>query len=128
MPGPTSYSFESYKRKFFTFDFWDSVFVKISTTLTSVKVWGLIAVTWISTWLLLHGYLDGGNWTTTITAVYATIYGMREIFKISKLNTEFSDVMVDGEDEDSGPGRLHRTTGRNMVSSELPDDGFQIIK
>ena len=55
---------DDYKRQFFTRNFWDSVAVKLVTIFVSVKVWGLLAITSISTWLLVNGYIEGGHWVT----------------------------------------------------------------
>jgi len=83
-------------RMFFTRRFWDGVVTKLVETFISVKVWGLITITTLSTLLLLNGYIDGGQWTTVITAIYATIYGVREVYKISSireyLNSEETDT------------------------------------
>ena len=76
---------KNFYSRFFSKEFWDDVFTKLVATMISVKVWGLITVTIISTWLLINGYIDGGNWTTVMTGVFGIIYGMREIFKISKI-------------------------------------------
>ena len=72
--------------RFFTAIFWDGVGTKIVETLISVKVWGLVATTSISTWLLLNEYIMGGEWVTLNTCVYATIFGVREIYKIARVN------------------------------------------
>ena len=65
---------------------------KLFFTLISVKVWGLVACTWVSTYLILNnpidpaakeGLIDGGEWVTFNTTVWALIFGMKEIFKIS---------------------------------------------
>lgn len=68
-------------------EFWIDVFVKIIRTLISVKVWGLIGVPAFSTVLLIKGYLDSADWTTVNTTTISVIYGMREFFKISNLES-----------------------------------------
>jgi hypothetical protein len=79
--------------------FWPAWYGKILFTLISVKVWGLVASMAVSTWLLLihhrsepwriggmiieHG-INGAQWVTFNTTVWALIYGMKEIFKIAE--------------------------------------------
>ena len=72
--------------RFFTASFWDGVSTKLVETFISVKVWGLVAITSISTWLLLNGYIQGSEWATVITGVYMTIFGVREIYKVARVN------------------------------------------
>ena len=71
--------------RLFTFVFWDGIATKIVESITSVKVWGLAAVTIVGTWLLINNFITGTNWATAITGVYGVIFGMREVFKISKV-------------------------------------------
>jgi TctA family transporter len=68
-------------------------FEKLFFTVISVKVWGLIAGTTISTILLFRGYLTGGQWATFNTTVWGLIFGMKEIFKISN-NREQSQQRI----------------------------------
>lgn len=75
--------------------FWAKWGSKLLFTLISVKVWGLIGATWISTWLLLnHDVIEvggetfefginGGQWMTFNTTIWALIFGMKEVFRIS---------------------------------------------
>ena len=74
---------ESYAMASLTF--WDNIGVKIVETITSIKVLGLATMTSLSTYLLVHGHIDGGQWTTTNTAIYGLIFGMREAFKLSQI-------------------------------------------
>lgn len=74
----------------------DGIFIrkwlsKLLFTLISVKVWGLAASIGISTYLLcLHQGggekgigISGAQWVTFNTTVWALIFGMKEIFRIS---------------------------------------------
>lgn len=80
--------------------FWACWGSKLLFTLISVKVWGLIASIAISTWLLSNGEtitvgsgeaaeivtiggITGEQWLTFNTTVWALIFGMKEIFRIS---------------------------------------------
>lgn len=79
--------------------FWKKFFSKLLFTLISVKVWGLVASTTVSTWLLLiHNAnapyqvgetvfergINGAQWVTFNTTIWALIFGMKEIFRISE--------------------------------------------
>ncbi|MCT4637439.1 MAG: hypothetical protein N4A72_07005 [Bacteroidales bacterium] len=57
---------------------------KLLFTAISVKLWGLIAGTWLSTWLLLNNHIKDSHWLTFNTTIWALIFGMKEIFRISE--------------------------------------------
>lgn len=80
---------------FFSKKFWDGVFVKLIETCISVKVWGLVSVMVVATWLLINKFIDGSNWTTVVTGTFGIIYGMREIFKISRIKELVSKDVVE---------------------------------
>ena len=61
---------------------------KILFTLISVKIWGLVIGTWLSTWLLLSDKISGGQWVTFNTTIWALIFGMKEIFRITGLTMD----------------------------------------
>lgn len=65
--------------------FWVSVFVKVVITFTSVKVWGLFSILYVSVRLLKEGYIEGGDFATIITVTWSTIFAMREVFKTGNL-------------------------------------------
>lgn len=56
---------------------------KLMFSLISVKVWGLVGGTWVSSWLLVNNWIDNIHWITFNTTVWGLIFGMKEIFKIS---------------------------------------------
>lgn len=91
-----------YKRQFLTADFWDSVFVKLVATFISVKVWALFSILTIPTVLLSKGLIDGGEWTTTVTTCFATIIGVREIYKIASVR-QYSDNPSRQDQPDNDP-------------------------
>jgi hypothetical protein len=79
--------------------FWNKFFSKLLFTLISVKVWGLIAATAVSTWLLIihntsNPYevggevfergINGAQWVTFNTTIWALIFGMKEISEFLK--------------------------------------------
>jgi len=80
-------------------DFWSRFWSKFLFTLISVKVWGLIASMVVSTYLLIlhcknvpvqvgdklfEWGIDGTQWVTFNTTIWALIFGMKEIFRISE--------------------------------------------
>ncbi|MEO9482557.1 MAG: hypothetical protein ABJG47_03900 [Ekhidna sp.] len=75
--------------------FWSTWLSKLLFTLISVKVWGLIAATAVSTWLLMNDGsaqlgediqfgITGSQWMTFNTTIWALIFGMKEVFRISE--------------------------------------------
>lgn len=60
---------------------WLANFIDI---ITSVKVWGLVGGTWVSTYLAINDIIKGGAWVTFNTTIWALIFGMKEVFKIAK--------------------------------------------
>lgn len=90
---------ENKKYKLGDSGFWPAWFSKLLFTLISVKVWGLAASLGVSTWLLLLNYrdiplhvgevvldhgLNGAQWVTFNTTIWALIFGMKEIFRITE--------------------------------------------
>ena len=87
------------KLKFNESGFWPSWLAKLLFTLISVKVWGLALGTGVSTWLLIihlktvpvvvagqvveYG-INGAQWVTFNTTLWALIFGMKEIYRISE--------------------------------------------
>jgi hypothetical protein len=59
-------------------------FSKMLFTLISVKMWGLIVGTIVSTTLFNNGMISGGDWIIFNTTVWAMIYGMKEVFRIAE--------------------------------------------
>jgi hypothetical protein len=96
---------------FLSFPFWDSVFVKITESLVSVKVWGLISITTLSSIFLVKGYISGGDWVTINSSVYGIIYGMREIFKMSRIKVFEDKVKESGTTDWKEIGEEARNMG-----------------
>ncbi len=75
-------------------EFWLKWVSKLLFTLISVKLWGLVACTWVSTYLLLYHKLvvigensynigiNGAQWITFNTTIWGLIFGMKEIFRV----------------------------------------------
>jgi len=82
--------------------FASAFFAKLLYQLISVKVWGIVAGTAISTVLALKNFprtiisdtgtlmnvnmplLSGAQWTTFNTTIWALIFGMKEVFKVAE--------------------------------------------
>jgi len=110
--------------------FWPRWFGKLFFTLISVKVWGLVAGTAVSTWLLLvhvknepvimgdkiieYG-INGAQWVTFNTTIWALIFGMKEIFRISEQH-DFT------EQENLRDNLDHKLKVAGMISCDAPDE------
>ena len=110
--------------------FWAKWFAKLFFTLISVKVWGLITGTIVSTWLLmvhLHNQpliigdkiieygINGAQWVTFNTTLWALIFGMKEIFRISEQH-ELS------EQENLKDNLDHKIRIAGMLSGDVPGE------
>lgn len=87
-------------------------FAKLFFTLISVKVWGLVAGTIVSTWLLMKHLqnppdvidgkmieygINGAQWVTFNTTVWALIFGMKGIFRISEQRDYAEQASIEEE-------------------------------
>ena len=66
-------------------DFWKAWFSKILRTAISVKLLVVASIFWISTWLLVKGYIDSDNWVTCIISGVVSIVLSRGAFEIAGL-------------------------------------------
>ncbi len=118
---------------------------KLAFTLISVKVWGLVACTWVSTHLLLihekvvvlngaeEGILatgiNGAQWVTFNTTIWALIFGMKEIFRIqekkdkdeqealkTQAETKKTIASIVAKGDSTGPGLT--ADGKEIVGDE----------
>jgi hypothetical protein len=64
------------------FAFWIYIFKKIVFSLVSVKVWAFIGVTWVSTYLVIGGYITGSNFAAIICTLITTVLVSREVAKM----------------------------------------------
>jgi len=123
--------------------YWPTWFAKLLFTLISVKVWGLIAGTAISTWLLMihcnhapvvvgdqvieYG-INGTQWVTFNTTIWALIFGMKEIFRISE-QREYSERagLIENLDTQIRIAKIKKgspkNAGENMTSVEFETVG-----
>jgi hypothetical protein len=65
------------------FAFWIYIFKKIIFSLVSVKVWAFIGVTWVSTYLVIGGYITGANFAAIVCTLITTVLVTREVAKLS---------------------------------------------
>ena len=109
--------------------FWPKWSGKLFFTLISVKVWGLIIGTTLSTWLLmvhLHNEpviiggklieygINGAQWVTFNTTIWALIFGMKEIYRISEQH-DFAEQEKLKETLD------HKFRVAGMISCDMPE-------
>ena len=124
--------------------FWGTWFAKLMFTLISVKVWGLVACTGVSTWLLLinlhhppvvsgetvYEYgINGAQWITFNTTIWALIFGMKEIFRISEKRDEAEKEALERQSESEV--RLARIkqpeTKDQPLTVRKPKDEYDIV-
>lgn len=132
------------KYKFGEDGFWQSWFAKLLFTLISVKVWGLIAATWVSTYLLLihdkiiiHedaniGILEtgitGAQWVTFNTTVWALIFGMKEIFRITEKKEKEGKAILEEQNRSKQIlASIQNNRNVNFTSSTFTSQGIEIV-
>jgi len=125
--------------------FWRKFFSKLLFTLISVKVWGLVASTTVSTWLLIiHNTnapyqlgenvfergINGAQWVTFNTTIWALIFGMKEIFRISEKRDKAEKEVLAQQaeakkqlativsDSNKGAGTMRSDDGKEIVGEE----------
>ncbi len=113
--------------------FFERWFSKFLFTIISVKVWGLAVAIVISTMLLNSGKIDNSDWLTFNTTIWALIFGMKEVFKISenkdmaekeKLQTqidskiEIASILAKKDDD---PTRTTRNQDGTIIVGSEPD-------
>ena len=75
-------------------NWWILLLKKIIETCISIKVLTITAILIISTYLVTHGLMTGGEWGATNGGVISTIAAIREVFKISKIRNGNKDVIT----------------------------------
>ena len=108
------------------YDFWICrVGLKIVELCISIKVLTLVAMICISTWLITHGYIDGGNWTTATVSTITVVFGTREIVKIARLYGDKLDNLPGGKflkkyiDNNTQDSRFSHFPGDDSYSGQL---------
>ncbi len=124
--------------------FWQSWFAKLLFTLISVKVWGLLAATWVSTYLLLlhdkvivfenveSGILEtginGAQWVTFNTTVWALIFGMKEIFRITEKKEKDGMAILKQQNESKQIlASIANSQSCNKTASRFTPEGIEIV-
>jgi hypothetical protein len=125
-------------------DFWSRFFSKFLFTLISVKVWGLIASIGVSTYLLLlHNAnvpyhigdnvfergINGAQWVTFNTTIWALIFGMKEIFKISESrdDTDMETMAQQNESKKQIASIISAGKTNQGTVSQFTPDGKEIV-
>jgi hypothetical protein len=62
--------------------FWKMALRKLVTNFLSIKVWIIIAVMMVSTYLCIEVKMTGGEWAAINGGVISTIAALREGFKV----------------------------------------------
>ncbi len=109
--------------------FWKKWLSKLLYTLISVKVWGLIAGTWVSTCLLIYGYICQVQWLTFNTTIWALIFGMKEIFRISEKrdNTENMNLKEQIASKLEITKLMTNKEANNPSQTTFTEEGFEIV-
>ena len=124
--------------------FWPTWAAKLMFTLISVKVWGLVAGTAISTWLLMinlhhqplvvngdaYQYgINGAQWITFNTTIWALIFGMKEIFRISESRDQTeSETIKRQTDSKIAVARIRNEPDEAPAVSGKPGNGeFEVV-
>lgn len=121
--------------------FWPSWFSKLLFTLISVKVWGLVAATWVSTYLLiLHGKnigeegnilevgINGAQWVTFNTTVWALIFGMKEIFRITEKKEKEGQAILEQQNKSKQVlASIAANSNGNKTASTFTAEGVEIV-
>lgn len=93
---------KSTRDEYFTINeegFWPKWFSKLLFTLISVKVWGLIGCTWISTYLICKGLIDKEQWVTFNTTIWALIFGMKEVFRVMDRKDQNEEKLIHADNQ-----------------------------
>ena len=115
-------------------NFWQTWITKLLYTLISVKVWGLIAATWVSTYLLLHSVdpnlsINGAQWLTFNTTIWALIFGMKEIFRISEKRdkTETEQLATQMESKIKMSTIMANSKDKATKQNKFTPEGLEIV-
>jgi len=80
------YKAEVIRSKFNSWTFWSNWLSKLFSLFISAKMIGLGSILSISTFLVMRGYITGGNWVTVNCTCFPVIYAIREVFKIENVS------------------------------------------
>ena len=110
-------------------NFWQKWFSKFLYTLISVKVWGLVACTWVSTYLVVQEHISNGQWLTFNTTIWALIFGMKEIFRIAENRDirESENLKKQFESEFKLAAVKNGASCKDSSKSTFTAEGFEIV-
>lgn len=69
-------------------EYFEAVGKKVLETLLSVKVWTIAAIIVVSTIMVYDDRLSGSTWASINGSVIATVFALREGFKIKRVNAK----------------------------------------
>ena len=107
-------------------EFWLKWFSKLMFTLISVKLWGLIACTWVSTYLLIHHQLisigensyelgiTGAQWVTFNTTIWGLIFGMKEIFRVMERKDRNDEKII--KEDNKTKAEIAKITASSIIN------------
>lgn len=116
--------------------FWLKWLSKLMFTLISVKVWGLIAGTWVSTYLLICHELvvvgdktyelgiNGAQWVTFNTTIWGLIFGMKEIFRVMDKKDKNDEKIIQADNETKT--EIARITASTMNTQDAGTTGQSV--
>lgn len=122
--------------------FWRKFFSKLLFTLISVKVWGLVASTVVSTWLLLiHNTnepyqfgenvfergINGAQWVTFNTTIWALIFGMKEIFRISEKRDRTEKEVLAQQSESKKELANIVADSKERLTNNTTEEGKEVV-
>ncbi|SFF19283.1 hypothetical protein [Sunxiuqinia elliptica] len=122
-------------------EFWLKWFSKLMFTLISVKLWGLIAGTWVSTYLLIcHKMVEvggqtyelginGAQWVTFNTTIWGLIFGMKEIFRVmdQKDRNDEKIIKEDNKTREELAKITASTMQSNATQSNYTAEGKEVV-
>jgi hypothetical protein len=98
---------------------------KLLFTLISVKVWGLLAGTWVSTYLVVASKITDVHWVTFNTTVWGLIFGMKEVFKIAEGRDKTEKRLAEQQSE--ADERITALKLNHVQIPRLTPDGLEIV-
>ncbi len=123
--------------------FWQKWISKFLFTIISVKVWGLVAATWVSTYLLLiHNKLviteglddgilssgiSGAQWLTFNTTIWALIFGMKEIFRITEKKNKDEQLALEQQSKSKEKIAAIVAEPENNSATKITKEGLEIV-
>lgn len=115
------------KPKIYEKEFWGTWGAKLMTTLISVKVWGLVAGTTVSTILVIDGTINNIHWVTFNTTIWGLIFGMKEVFKISESREKTDNRLAEQQLQADEKLAVLAKTGTDASATYFTPEGLEIV-